>query len=232
MVFSLAFIYLCVYWVADPRRTLIAYRANRVLISVWFFMVGIRVKEQGKEKIEVGKTYVFISNHTNILDMPMSGYFLQHYCKALAKKELRKIPGLGFLFVMTSIMVDRSSPESRSRSMQALITYLREGTSIMLFPEGTRNRTTLPLKDFHRGAFRTAIEAQVPILPFVFLNIRHLQPVDTFWLTPGTVTIQVLDPIETTGMNTADSGKLLDTVHQMMTAAIVNGDDLFKKNNP
>jgi 1-acyl-sn-glycerol-3-phosphate acyltransferase len=74
-----------------------------------------------------------------------------------------------------------------------MVTSLKGGLSLLIFPEGTRNRTPEPTKDFYDGAFKAAIAAQVNVAPFVLINIRHLQPVDSKLVYPGRVTMRFLD---------------------------------------
>jgi 1-acyl-sn-glycerol-3-phosphate acyltransferase len=227
-LFLLMLIYLCVYLLNDRTRTLIAHRADKILLSVWFPICGFRIKIEGGEKIDPTGTYMFVSNHSNMLDMPLIGYFLQHYYKSLAKKELRRIPILGFLLSVISLFVDRGSAESRRKSTQTMVDALHNGMSILIFPEGTRNKTDQPLKSFYPGAFKTAILAGIPVQPFVCLGVRELQPVGTFRVYPGMMHIKVLDAIATKGMTADQSDALQERVYKMMEEEILKGDPLFK----
>jgi 1-acyl-sn-glycerol-3-phosphate acyltransferase len=223
-MFLLMFVYAAVYFLDDRKRTLIAYRFNRAFMSVWMPICGYRVTVDGWDKVDPNKTYMFVCNHSNMLDLPVCGYFLQHYYKSLAKKELKKVPFFGFLIRISCILVDRSSAESRRRSTQTIIDRLRRGTSIFIFPEGTRNTTKQPMKNFYSGAFKTAVMAQVPVMPIVYLNVRGLQPVGTWRLYPGTIHVKVLDPIETAGMTTADVAALQEKIYKQMEDSIKQED--------
>jgi 1-acyl-sn-glycerol-3-phosphate acyltransferase len=76
---------------------LTAYRANRVLSAAWLAICGYKLKIEGAENIDPTRTYMFVCNHSNMLDLPVTGYFLQHYYKTLVKKELKYVPIFGFL---------------------------------------------------------------------------------------------------------------------------------------
>jgi len=102
--------------------------------------------------------------------------------RPLAKKELLKIPVFGWIASSAAVIVDRSSGESRKKSMDRLKNILSNGTSILLFAEGTQNRSKEPLQPFKDGAFRIAIDAQEPILPMVVVGAGPLMP-------PGTIRI-------------------------------------------
>ena len=129
---------------------------------------------------------------------------------------------------MNSVPVDRSSKESRKESFERMVEKIKQKTSILIFPEGTRNRTKLPLKDFFDGGFRLAITSQVPIIPIVLLNIRKLQPVGTFLVAPGKVSLNFLDPIPTKGLTLKDVETLKQTVFETMQRFIVENDNFFK----
>ena len=230
MVLLLVPAYAAVHFFDDRTRTLGAYRANRVISGLWFAACGYNLKIEGAEKIDPSRTYMFVCNHCNILDMPITGYFLQHYYKSLAKQELRRIPFMGFLFSAACVFVDRSSNESRRKSTQAIMDKLKNGVSFLIFPEGTRNSSYEPLKAFHSGAFKTAIMAQVPVLPIVYLNHRNLQPVKTFGFKPGTIQVKVFDPIDTATMTTADVDSLKDKVYHLLEETIVKEDKDFQTN--
>lgn len=229
VIFFLFLAYASVYFFNDRTRTLSAYKANRALTRVWLFICGFKLKVEGADKIDPTRTYVFVGNHCNKLDLPMTGFFLQHYYKSLAKNELRYLPLMGFLFAVTCVFVDRSNAESRRRSSQIIIDKLKQGVSFLIFPEGTRNKTGKPLKEFYGGAFKFAILAQVPIQPFVLLDHHSLQPVETTRFHPGTMRVKVLDAIDTTGMQLSDAAALQERVFKLLEAVILTEDKDFKK---
>ncbi len=210
------------------RRTLACYQITHAVASTWFFLCGYRIVIEGEEKIDPTQTYMFVCNHTNMLDLPMGGYFLRHYYKSLAKKELKYVPILGYLLGTTSLLVDRSNPENRRQTTERVASLMKQGLSILIFPEGTRNKTSKPLKDFYSGAFRTAILAQVPVQPFLFLDHRSLQPVHSYRFYPGTVRVRVLDAIPTTGLHQRDAEALQQQVYHLMESTILIEDKGFR----
>lgn len=212
----------------ERRRTVACYRVARAVAQAWFFLCGYKIVIEGEEKIDHSQTYMFVCNHTNMLDLPMGGYFLQHYYKSLAKKELRYVPIMGYLLRTTSLLVDRSSPESRRHSTEQIVRLMQQGLSILIFPEGTRNKTDRPLKEFYSGAFRAAIMAQVPVQPFLFLDHRGLQPVHSYRFHPGTVRVKVLDAIPTAGLQSTDADMLQQQVYDTMERTILREDKNYK----
>jgi len=137
----LLLVYTAVFFMNDRFRTLTAYRANRALSWAWMKICGYTLEIHDWDKVDPAKTYMFVANHTNMLDLPITGYFLQHYYKSLVKKELKYVPIFGFLIKVSSVPVDRSNAESRRHSTQIIVDDLKRGISFLIFPEGTRNKT-------------------------------------------------------------------------------------------
>lgn len=177
----------------------------------------------GRENIRRGQAYIYLSNHTSYLDIPGMCLTVPKQIRPLAKKELLKIPVLGWIIRNATIIVDRSSNESRRRSMDHLKDVLRRGISILIFPEGTQNRTTEPLQPFYDGAFRIAIEMQQPILPMVILNAGKLMPPRRVYIEPGTITIKINPEIPTEGLTNADLPALKERVRSEMLKMIEEG---------
>lgn len=165
----------------------------------WIFsqLTFIRYKFYGRENFKKGQSYIYVSNHTSFLDIPGVRMIIPGQFRPLAKKELKKIPVFGWIASAATVIVDRSSHESRKKSMDRLKTMLRQGISILIFAEGTQNRTKEILQPFHDGAFRIAIDTQQPILPMVVIGAGPLMPPSTLDLSPGLIRIYVGEEIDT-----------------------------------
>ena len=222
--------YLLVSWLPDRPRLRLIYAYNWGWMKLWSFFSRIHLVAEGKDNFDPNQTYVFVSNHCNILDILVLGSRLQTHFKPLIKKQLLKVPLLNVLLAFTCIPIDRSSQESRQRGFLRMIKNLRAQTSILIFPEGTRNRTHMPLTPFYPGAFRLAIAGKVPIVPIVLLNLRRLQPVGTFKAYPGKVIMRILEPISTEGMTEHDAEDLIQGIYDQMEKEIVSSDPLFYVN--
>ena len=180
----------------------------------------IPYKIEGRENIHRGQAYVYVSNHGSYLDIPGVCLTVPTQIRPLAKKELRKIPVFGWIASNASIIVDRSSHSSRTKSMDHLKAVLRRGISILIFPEGTQNRSADLLQPFYDGAFRIAIETQQPMLPMVIVGAGQLMPPKKFTIKPGTIRIKVMPEIPTTGLQLSDVPELKKRVEGIMRAAI------------
>lgn len=189
----------------------------------WVFsqLTFIRYKFYGTENFEKGKSYIYVSNHTSFLDLPGIRMIIPGQFRPLAKKELLKIPVFGWIAQTATIIVDRTSPESRKRSIDRLKMFLKQGISILIFVEGTQNRSKELLQPFHDGAFRIGVDTQQPLLPMVVIGAGKLMPPSTINLRPGTIRIYVGKPIETKGLTTADVAALKQKTMEIMTELIV-----------
>lgn len=212
----------------EKKRLIRIYKAQGYWIRFWEAMVGLKFVMEGKEHINPEASYVFVPNHVNMLDVAMVGSMLHHTWKPLTKKEIGNIPLLGWLICNISIVVDRSSPQSRKSSLRDMVTHLKRGISILIFPEGSRNRGNVPLGKFYPGAFRVAIEAQKPILPVIIYNTRKLKPVNEFRLYPGKGYIRLLKPIPTQGLSPEDLEEFIAKVHKIMEEKVIELDEHYQ----
>ncbi len=190
----------------------------------WIFsqLTLIRYKFYGKENFKKGQSYIYVSNHTSFLDIPGLTMLLPGQFRPLAKKELLKIPIFGWIAKSAAIIVDRTNPESRKKSLDHLKAVLKAGISILIFVEGTQNRTNKILQPFHDGAFRVAVDTQQPILPIVVLGAGRLMPPGTINLRPGLIRIYVGKEIPTAGMTTQEVRELKQRAFDVMTEMIVS----------
>ena len=141
--------------------------------------------------------------------------------RPLAKKELLKIPVFGWIARSATIIVDRSSSQSRRKSMDILKQILQDGISILIFVEGTQNRTKELLQPFHDGAFRIAVDTQQPLLPLVVVGAGRLMPPGTIRLRPGLIRIYVGDEIASAGLTTDDIPVLKQRTFEIMRETLI-----------
>lgn len=174
-----------------------------------------------RKNIQKGKAYIYISNHTSFLDIPGITMTIRGQYRALAKKELLKIPVFGWIANVACVIVDRSSNESRRKSMDHLKKTLEMGISILVFPEGTQNRTTEILQPFYDGAFRIAIESQQPVMPMVVIGAGPLMPPGKFFIQHGKIKVVMGNEIETRGLQLNDVTLLKEKVRSEMSSLIL-----------
>jgi len=129
----------------------------------------------------------------------------------------------GYIYSRAVVMVDRSSPDQRSKSARELISVLRQGISVFIFPEGTFNETHAPLKEFYDGAFRIAIETQTPIKPVLFLDTYdRMHYSSLFSLIPGRLRTVFLPQIDVEGLTLDDLQDLKKKVYGLMEESLLS----------
>lgn len=186
-------------------------------LTLFFYRV------HGAEKINKSQPYIYVPNHGSYLDATAVVIAAPTAFKPLGKIEMSKIPLFGFIYKRVVVMVDRSTKESRSESVEKLKLVLQKGISILIFPEGTMNRTPHVLKDFYDGAFRIAIETKTPIAPFVVLNARNLMPRNNpLNVRPGIMDIVFADPIDVSDYSSDDLESLKLRVYKLMEEMILS----------
>lgn len=148
-----------------------------------------------------GQNYIVVCNHNSFLDVMVTNPFLPGISKTIAKKSMASIPLFGWIYRWGSVLVDRASELSRRQSYQSMKDVLALGMDMLLFPEGTRNKSGQPLGKFQSGAFRLAIETQTPIIPVVIIGTKKMMPADkSFYLLPGTIELHFLPPVTPDGL--------------------------------
>ena len=206
--------------VGERTGGIIAYFFIKVWATLFSVFTQIRYRFIDREKIDRKQTYIYVCNHNSYLDTPGMVLALPGHFRPLGKVEMKKAPIFGWFYPYLVVMVDRSSVESRKRSIMEMKNKLRQGISIFIFPEGKMNRTSQPLTEFYDGAFRIAIETQTPVMPMVMLNSRRLMPRGKPEMHPGTITTIFLDPIPTLGMPMTGVPALKQRVFERMKATL------------
>lgn len=198
-----------------------AYTVCKIWAIVFYFLTGIRHKEIYESPHDTSKQYIFIANHISYMDIPAAVRVVHQPIRILGKYEMVKYPIFGIIYRMVAIVVDRSSSEKRAQSVRALKAALYKHISIFIFPEGTFNETSEPLKDFYDGAFRIAIETGTPIKPILFVDTwRRMHYRGFLELTPGRCRCIYLAEIDVTGLTMKDVKALREKVYAAMDAGL------------
>jgi 1-acyl-sn-glycerol-3-phosphate acyltransferase len=167
----------------------------------WLRLSGMRVTVVGKEHLDPQQSYVFISNHRSYLDTATLFAFLGRRIGVIAKKELLKVPILGYGMGFVNVMaIDRTNRQRAIETMKAATDRLRSGISFGVFAEGTRAKPGefLPFK---KGAFYMAAEAGVPVVPVAIKNTDELMGKGTGVARTGTIEMILLPPVSTKGIS-------------------------------
>lgn len=154
------------------------------------------------EPMKKDQSYMLVANHTSMSDIMMMLLISKNPFVFVGKKELAKIPVFGFFYKRTCILVDRNNPKSRTEVFNRARKRMQDGVSICIFPEGgVTDDLNIVLDTFKDGAFRLAIEHQIPVLPVTLFDNKKRFPFYFFKGGPGIMRAQVHTALETTGMN-------------------------------
>ena len=189
----------------------------RLWAKIILYGMGFYPKIEREQQIEKGHSYMLVANHASMTDIMLMLVICKNPFVFVGKKELAKIPIFGFFYKRTCILVDRSSSKSRFEVFKRAQARLNQGLSICIFPEGgvTDDHNVL-LDEFKDGAFRLAIEHQIPIVPMTFVDNRKRFSFNFFSGSPGRMRAIVHRFIPTTGLTLDDKKDLRDTVRQVI----------------
>ena len=183
---------------------------------VALFVLGIKVACRGLENIDRRESYIFMSNHVSHADAPALASVIPHPLHWVFKKELSKIPVLGWILLAGGqIMVDRSDPERSRAALEEALSGLSGNNSVMIYPEGTRSRDGR-LQPLKKGGFWMALHSGKPIVPVRVSGTREVVAADTLRIRPGNVQVDIFPPIPTAGKDAHDIPELMDRVRAAM----------------
>tara|TARA_R110002073_G_scaffold279026_1_gene443188 strand:- start:477943 stop:478683 length:741 start_codon:yes stop_codon:yes gene_type:complete len=184
------------------------YKAFFKIAIAWgktiLFVMGFKPVVETEEEILPDKSYLFIANHASLIDVMLMLAVMKNPAVFVGKKEVRKIPVFGYVARKTSILVDRSDAESRKEVYISAQEKLSQGLSIAIFPEGLVPPENILLSDFKNGAFRLAIEHQIPIVPMTFYDVKKRFSWTFFSGWPGKLRVKIHQFIQTEGLTLDD----------------------------
>lgn len=201
----------------------IIYDICRIWADVALFFWGINHKNYFDAPKSTDHAVIFIFNHISYIDIPfLLKVFRKEPIRILAKAELAKVPIFGYIYRKAAILVQRSSPEARAKSIAEMKAMLAQKISMVIAPEGTFNMTHKPLKEFYDGAFKIAIETQTSIQPVIFLDAYDRLRYESFFsLNPGRSRAVFLEEIEVNEYTLDGVEVLKSKVYSIMQAALI-----------
>lgn len=187
---------------------------GRVVLRVW----GVEVQVHGGAPTGPA---VYAANHGSALDIPIVFGYLPVDFRVIHKRSLHYLPIFGqYLYLGGHIAVDRRNPFRARRSLSRAATRIRAGTSVLVFPEGTRNRRgDGAVQPFKRGSFVLAVEAGVPVVPVSLAGVKRVAPEGLLRLRPGRVVLRLHAPLSTEGLTVDEAAALGDRVQAVVASA-------------
>lgn len=208
------------------RRGHFAHRCARAWSWLILKTTGVTVDIEGLDRITPGTTYVFVSNHQSIYDIPVIFASLPYQLRIIAKDSLAKFPVLGWhLRRGGHLFVDRKNPD-RSGILDRWRALVQDGLSLIIFAEGTRSVDGRVAR-FKAGSFMLALEAGLPIVPLAVVGTKHVMKKGRLRTEPGHARLVVHAPIQPPTLaspSVRDAKALADQVHAVVEASVIRLD--------
>ena len=206
----------------DPSRRCFSFFQS--LWAEWLLRTnGIRVHVDGMENLKKDQSYILVSNHASILDIPALISAAPFPVRFLAKKSLLWFPIFGWvLYFSGHILIDRQSAQSALRSLKKAPSLLKKGVSIIVFPEGTRSPDG-EVKEFKRGAFLLAQHSKYPVVPVSTIGTYEVLPRHGWRVWPGTIHIRMGKPIPTRDLSHRELKDLMGKVRATIIENLKKG---------
>jgi 1-acyl-sn-glycerol-3-phosphate acyltransferase len=189
---------------------------------LWISRIKVTVKGD-IPNIDSAKSYIYMCNHQSNFDIPVLLAYLPAEAKWLAKAELFKIPIFGYAMHRSGyISIDRSNRKSAFESLNRAAHIIKEGVSVLIFPEGTRSKDG-NIKPFKKGGFVLAVDSGVPVVPIIIHGTRAIMPKKQMIIKPGHVTLEIREPIETSSYTRKNKDRLLERVREVICESFERG---------
>lgn len=190
------------------------------------------VKVEGREHLQKGQSYVFVANHQGVFDIFLIYGYLNRNFKWMMKQSLRKIPFVGMACVYARhIFVDKRGPSKIKQSYAQAREVLKEGMSLVVFPEGARTFTG-HMGFFRRGAFLLADELQLPVCPLTINGSFNIMPRtrDWMWVNRHPLTLTIHEPIPPIGKGKDNITNAMEKSYQAVNDGLIPGYQGYVEN--
>jgi 1-acyl-sn-glycerol-3-phosphate acyltransferase len=186
---------------------------------LWISRVRLIADLDPYPQLDPRQPYLFVSNHQGFYDIPAAYATIRHRLRFVAKRSLVFVPVIGwFIYLNGHILIDRRNRQRSIRSLSKAAARVRRGTSLLVYPEGTRSLDG-KIHGFKKGPFVLAIEAQVPIVPVAVEGSGRILRKHDWSVHPGSVRIKLGEPIPTRGLTISDRDELVRRVRSSLVAA-------------
>ena len=209
------------------------FKMARIWAKFVLFGMGFYYKIDKTQEMEYQKSYMIVANHTSMTDIMLMLALTRNPFVFVGKKELSKIPLFGFFYKRTCILVDRSSSKSRMEVFNRAQKRINQGLSICIFPEGgVPDDESILLDTFKDGAFRLAIEHELPIVPITLADNKKRFSFTFFIGSPGIMRVKMHAHIETFGKNGVDRKEIREQVREVIYTQLMSFEAAKKNKLP
>jgi 1-acyl-sn-glycerol-3-phosphate acyltransferase len=203
------------------------FKMARIWAKFILFGMGFQYQVQKNQELEAHKNYMFVANHTSMIDIMLMLSLIDKPFVFVGKKELSKIPLFGFFYKRTCILVDRNNSKSKHGVFERAQKRINQGLSICIFPEGgVPDDESILLDTFKDGAFRLAIDHQLPIVPIAFADNKKRFSYTFLSGSPGLLRVKVLPFIEMEGITMVDKNIIKEQTWNIIYQQLIDFEKL------
>ena len=201
----------------------LAYKGIRLWAILIFYGSGFTLEIQRDKKLNKNQPYIFVSNHTSILDIMLMAIIHKHHpIVFVGKAELAKLPIFGPIYRRICIVVDRADTRSRTRVFKLAKEKINLGNSIVIFPEGgIPSDESITLDRFKDGPFSIAIATQVPIVLYAINGLKEMFPWSWTRGFPGKVKVKLMDIVPTENLSLRDKDQIKEICFEKIHTELV-----------
>lgn len=208
-----------------------ARKASLAIVSwafnVILFLGGIKRIVIGEDNVPKDEAVLYVSNHRSIFDIVVTYPRVPRRTGYIAKQESMKLPVISFWMVyLDCLFLDRSDIRKGLEMVLTAIDKVKNGISIFIYPEGTRNKTDKPLGEFHKGSFKIAQKSGCPIVPVVVNNTRDCFENHMPWIKKTTVVIEYCEPIRIKELDKEDQKNIDQYVKNIIEQTYIKNENL------
>jgi 1-acyl-sn-glycerol-3-phosphate acyltransferase len=201
-----------------PRGERTVHKLAILWARILLWISSVKTEVVGRENILHDRSQIFMANHQSGFDILIVLAHIDTYCAWIAKKELFSIPVFGDAMRKAGYLpIDRKNFVRAMRSISDAARIIREGKSVMTFPEGTRSMDN-QIHPFKKGVFHLALKAGVPIVPVTIIGSGDIMPKKSFRLHPGKITMVIDKPIDVSGYSEETIDELLNRVYEIVAS--------------
>ena len=199
------------------------YVCARIWAKIIIYGMGFNIKVDADELTKKNKSYMLVANHASMLDIMLMLSVIKQPFVFIGKKELGRIPVFGFFYRRTCILVDRNNQKSGKAAFEEAQRRLKQGNSVCIFPEGgVPDDHSIILDQFKDGAFRLAIEHEIPIVPLTFHDNKKRFSYNFFTGGPGKLRVKMHNFIHTKDLEITCRKELKEKTHKIILDELTN----------
>ena len=220
-----------VLWIVGKFNPMAKKRASLAIVGWAFnvvsFISGVKRTVIGEENVPKDQAVLYVGNHNSIFDIVLAYPRVPNPTGFIAKKEVLKVPLLNiWMIYLDCLFLDRSDLRKGLEMVLTAIEKVKNGISIFIYPEGTRNKTDQPLGEFHKGSFKIAQKSGCPIVPVVVNHTRDCFENHMPWIRKSTVIIEYCEPIRIKDLDKEDQKNIDQYVKNIIEQTYLRNENL------